>query len=212
MGRNRDGRREPRASAPKRVPKLGYYFIVTDTKETEKNYLYGLRDSLSEELRDHIVIKVSQARTDKLIETCEQASIDPQYRQCWIVFDRDQVKDFDRIIAEAEHKGIKAGWSNPCIEIWFDAYFGKMPNIQDSVHCCQDFCQRFQEKTGQKYKKSDPDLYRKLNQAGDAAEALQRAQRQWERYDKEGERTPSKMCPCTTLHHLVDEIRRKTVT
>ena len=66
MGRNRDGRREPRASAPKRVPKLGYYFIVTDTKETEKNYLYGLRDSLSEELRDHIVIKVSQARTDKL--------------------------------------------------------------------------------------------------------------------------------------------------
>lgn len=212
MERKRDGRRKPRASALKRVPKLGYYFIVTDTEETEKNYLYGLRDSLPENLRNHIVIKVSQARTEKLIETCEQASIDPQYRQCWIVFDRDQVKDFDHIVAEAEHKGIRVGWSNPCIEIWFDAYFGKMPTVQDSPHCCQDFIRRFQEKTGQKYKKSDPHIYQKLNQAGDEAKAIQLAQRQLEHYCQEGERTPSKMCPCTTLHRLVDEIRRKDIT
>lgn len=212
MEQKRDGKRKPRASAHKRVPKLGYYFIVTDTEETEKNYLYGLRDSLPENLRNHIVIKVSQARTDKLIETCEQASIDPQYRQCWIVFDRDQVKDFDRIVAEAERKGIKVGWSNPCIEIWFDAYFGEMPTTQDSVHCCQDFGQRFQKKTGQKYKKSDTHIYQKLNQAGDEVKAIQLAQRQLERSCQAGERTPSKMCSCTTLHHLVDEIRRKDIT
>ena len=29
-----------------RVPELGYYLIVTDTKETEKNYFDGLRDSI----------------------------------------------------------------------------------------------------------------------------------------------------------------------
>lgn len=29
-----------------RVPELGYYLIVTDTKETEKNYFDGLRDRL----------------------------------------------------------------------------------------------------------------------------------------------------------------------
>lgn len=30
-----------------RVPELGYYLIVTDTKETEKNYFEGLRINLS---------------------------------------------------------------------------------------------------------------------------------------------------------------------
>ena len=104
------------------------------------------------------------------------------------------------------------GWSNPCIEIWFGAYFGKMLAVQDSVSCCQKFAELFEKKSGQRYRKSDPDIYRKLNQAGDEAEAIRCAQRQWEQYDKEGERIPSRMCPCTTLHHLVDEIRRKTVT
>ena len=35
-----------------RIPKLGYYFIVTDTKETEQNYMFGLRNSIPPELQD----------------------------------------------------------------------------------------------------------------------------------------------------------------
>lgn len=31
-----------------RVPDLGYYLVVTDTQETEKNYFSGLRDSIPE--------------------------------------------------------------------------------------------------------------------------------------------------------------------
>ena len=84
MSRERNGVRKRRDSFPKRVPDLGYYFVVTDTKETERNYLYGLRDALPAELKGRIVIKVSSAKTEELVKACEQASIDPQYRQCWI--------------------------------------------------------------------------------------------------------------------------------
>ena len=38
-----------------RIPELGYYLIVTDIKETEKNYFEGLRDSIPEKLKDHLV-------------------------------------------------------------------------------------------------------------------------------------------------------------
>ena len=41
----RNGSRKPRELARHRTPLLGYCFIVTDTKETEQNYMYGLRDS-----------------------------------------------------------------------------------------------------------------------------------------------------------------------
>ena len=42
---DRSGQRKTREQLSKRrVPELGYYFIVTDTKETEQNYMIGLRD------------------------------------------------------------------------------------------------------------------------------------------------------------------------
>ena len=48
----RNGKRKTRDQLTKRrVPELGYYFIVTDTEETEQNYMYGLRDSIPKELQ-----------------------------------------------------------------------------------------------------------------------------------------------------------------
>ena len=71
-----------------RVPELGYYLIVTDTEETEKNYFEGLRDSIPAELKDRLVIKVEKAKTVELVERAlELANKEPQYRIPWIVFD-----------------------------------------------------------------------------------------------------------------------------
>ena len=99
----RNGHRKSREQLSKRrVPELGYYFIVTDTKETEQNYMYGLRDSIPDELRGKLVIKVIKTKTKNLVEEAlNLASLHPQYGEIWIIFDRDQVKDFDKIIKEA---------------------------------------------------------------------------------------------------------------
>ena len=82
------------------------------------------------------------------------------------MFDRDQVIDFDEIIRKAEREGIKVGWSNPCIEIWFDAYFGKMHAYQESKQCCERFAETFERVTGEEYSKADSDIYAILNQYG----------------------------------------------
>jgi len=48
----RIGKRKTREQISKqRTSELGYYFIVTDTKETEQNYMYGLRDSIPKDLQ-----------------------------------------------------------------------------------------------------------------------------------------------------------------
>lgn len=211
MPRERNGSRKKRDTFPKRIPDLGYYFIVTDTEETEKNYLYGLRDSLPQDLRGRIVIKVSQTDTKNLVEACEQADIDPQYRQCWIVFDRDQVVDFDKIIENAVSKDIKVGWSNPCIEIWFDAYFGKMPTVQDSVSCWKGFAALYEKQSGQQYEKKNRQIYAILNKLGNETGAIKLAENWLQAHLREGKTKPSQMCPGTTLHYLVDEIRKKSV-
>lgn len=207
---DRNGKRKGRETFRKRVPDLGHYFIVTDTKETEANYMYGIRDSLPKDLQGRIVIKVSKARTDELVTVCkEQAAMDPQYGEPWIVFDRDRVVRFDQIIEHARQENIYVGWSNPCIEIWFDAYFGKMHGYQDSVTCCREFANTFEKKSGQEYKKSSGQIYTMLNRYGNEAEAIGVAESRLKQYLRDGIYKPSEMCPCTTVHRLVAELREK---
>ena len=177
----RNGNRKTREQLTKhRVPELGYYFIVTDTKETEKNYIDGLKKSIPKELQGRLSIKVIETKTNNLVEKAiELASINPQYGEIWILFDRDEVERFDDIIKLAEEKGINVGWTNPCIEEWFCAYFGKMPTYQDSVSCCKGFEKIYQKNVDQKYVKSDVNIYEKLNRYGDEKNAIKTAQKKY---------------------------------
>lgn len=212
MDRNiRNGSRKSRKDFSKKlIPHLGYYIIVTDTKETEHNYLSGLRDSIPTKLQRNLVIKVSKTDTEHLVqEALRISSLHPQYGQPWIIFDRDQVKNFDAIIEKAVSSGIKVGWTNPCIEEWFSAYFGTMPTYADSVACCDGFGSTFKKASGQKYEKSDKSIYNKLNKYGDEVKAIQIANQKLKEQKASCNKKPSEMSPCTTVHILVDEIKSK---
>ena len=208
---NRSGNRKTREQVLKRrTPSLGYYIIVTDTKETEQNYMLGLRDSIPKELQGRLVIKVDKTKTRNLVEKAlEIASLYPQYGEVWIVFDRDKVPEFDNIISEALDSGIHVGWTNPCIEEWFYAYFGAMPAYNDSVACCENFARAFRRIVKQKYEKSDDKIYEKLNRYGDEAKAIQIAEQKLREHEENGADKPSQKCPGTTVHRLVDEIKSK---
>lgn len=193
-----------------RVPELGYYLIVTDTKETEKNYFEGIRDSIPKDLKDRLVIKVEKAKTVEMVERVREiVDKESQYRIPWIVFDRDQVKDFDGIIQMAEKSSIGVGWSNPCFEIWLYAYFGEMPAIQESYTCCGRFSEKFERSTGQKYFKNDKNIYWKLVQYGDEEKAIRIAERCYKKCVDDGKEKPSEMWPASTVQHLVKEIQEK---
>lgn len=210
MPKERNGRRKTREQQTKRVPRLGYYFIVTDAQKTEHNYMLGLRDAIPEKMRNKLVIKVSQAKTSNLVnEAIDLISLHPQYGEPWIVFDRDKVPNFDAIIEQALQKGVNVGWSNPCIEIWFSAYWGEMPAYISSVACCSGFGKTFNRKTGHEYQKADPKIYEKLFEHGDEELAIITARRRHSEHGKSGKIVPSSMCPATTVYMLVDEIRKK---
>lgn len=208
---SRNGSRKSRESLAKNhKPNLGYYIIVTDTKETEHNYLTGLKNSIPEELQRKLVMKISKTKTDKLVqEVLQLSSLHPQYSEPWIMFDRDKVKNFDKIIEKAENSDVKVAWTNPCIEECFSAYFGTMPSYSDSVACCKGFEDTFKKKSGQKYEKSDKDIYAKLNRHGKEKTAIDIAKQKYNEQTRDCNKKPSEMCPCTTVHILVEEIKSK---
>ena len=209
--KDRTGNRKPREQRPPvKVPELGYYLVVTDTEATERCYFQGLHKELPKEIQNKLVIKVVETRTRTMIDKClELTAYDAQYRMPWIVFDRDEVKDFDKIIAEARAFDISVGWSNPCFEIWMYSYYGSMPAIRESWVCCEEFEKIFQRKTGQKYSKSDIGIYEKISRTGNEAKAIQIARQKFEQCLREGKTLPSQMYPCTTVYQLVGEIREE---
>lgn len=212
MARNeRTGNRKTREQRNKvRVPELGYYLIVTDTEATERCYFNGLHDSLPNEIQDKLVIRVVETKTRNMLEKCmELTAYEAQYRMPWIVFDRDQVKDFDAIIREAREKEIGVAWSNPCFEIWIYAYFGSMPALSESWTCCSEFGKVYESRTGQKYSKADSNIYRRICKYGDEEKAVIIAQQKLEQCERDGKVKPSEMWPCTTVYELVREIKRK---
>lgn len=195
-----------------KIPELGYYLVVTDTEATERCFFTGLHKSLPADVKNRLVIKVVETKTRNMIDKClDFTAYDSQYRIPWIVFDRDQVSEFNEIIADAESKGIQVGWSNPCFEIWMHAYFGSMPVIRDSWTCCSEFGRVYKTKTGQKYSKADEQIYEKICRAGDEENAISIAKMKYEQCIRTGKIKPSEMWPCTTVHELVGEIRRKYV-
>ena len=209
---DRNGDRIPRSKRkPFMVPELGYYLIVTDTEATEKCFFNGLCNSLPESIKGKLVIKVIEAKkTGSLLEECiNSVSQSPQYRVPWIVFDRDQVPNFDDIIKEAERKGINTGWSNPCFEIWLYAYWGSMPPIEESKKCCSEFNKEYKKKTGKEYRKSNKHIYAEIYRTGDERIAIKIAQKKFKEHIRNGKEQPSVMCPCTTVYKLVSEIKRK---
>ena len=119
------------------------------------------------------------------------------------------VNDENCIPIEFEGLELHVGWSNPCFEIWLYAYFGEMPNIQDSVSCCSRFFGRFEKETGHPYGKNDTEVYRRITKAGDFELAYQIAERKCSQAEKEGKK-PSQACPACTVHRLVKEIKDKT--
>jgi hypothetical protein len=199
---NRRGARHKRKQG--KVLQQGYYTIVTDTEATEKNYIYGVRESILSQIPDKLRIEViDKVPTQELLSKCLHITYDPQYKKMWIVFDRDEGKNFDEIISEAQKHGIEVGWSNPCIEIWFQAYFGEMANHDN---CNKAFRKLFKKHTKQDYDKAAKDNYKKLIEYGDEKKAIEIAETRY-RKSRADYRKPSEMVATTTLHRLVKEIK-----
>ena len=208
------GKRRERNRTQQRKPEIGYFLIVTDTKETERNYFAGLKKSLmtslpcsEEELNSKIQIVVKKTETKNLVDVCRrERNIRPQYCDAWIVFDRDDVQDFDNIISSAVRSDIKVAWSNPCIETWFFGYFGSIPATGTSVICCKKFGEKFKEKNGHSYEKNDPNIYAKLRKFSTDSEAIDIAKARHMQFLCDGCQKASEMIPCTTMYKIVASI------
>ena len=129
------------------------------------------------------------------------------YSQVWVVFDKDDFNDFDEAIALAEQYGFHVAWSNQSFEYWIYLHF----NHSDSALHRDDWVSKLDElfknrgisKTG--YQKNDPNIFDIVREHGSLRAAVNSASRM-ENFFK-GTRKASQCDPCTTVHHLILELK-----
>ena len=193
-----------------RKPDLAYYYIVTDAVETEPNYLNGIKNNLPDRVKGRLVIKVKSSKTYDMVDTIlNDISKSPIVYDPWIIFDKDQVKGFDQIVKKAEKHKINVGWSNPCIEILFLAYFGKSPNVANSQDCIREFEKIYANSVNRGYEKNNKNIYNDLIKNGNEKIAIEICNKKHMTYVNEGVELPSKMVGVSLVYKLLGEISDK---
>ena len=206
-----------------REPNPNSYLIVTEGECTEPNYFKGLKQNILrtcggrniDVIAPTIQIKGRGRSTTELIKETEKylkkAGI--EYQNVWLVFDKDEFKDFDEAIEEAEKKGFKVAWSNESFEYWIFLHFKNSTAILSAKDLENKLKDIFKQKkiNGGKYDKNISNIYELIEEKGNVDFAIRNAKKGMDFHNaiyNEGKRKPSECNPGTMVYQLVEELRR----
>ena len=205
--------------------KIVRFLIVCEGKKTEPNYFKALIDDCKsqnngakiDKQRTQVVpaavIGGGACGTCKLVEKAKK--LEKEYKRkhqvpfdrVWVVFDKDEYKDFNKAIADAKKEGMNCAWSNGAFELWFLLHFqnGFEGKCKDYVNKIESILKKKLKKTDFSYEKNDEDFYQILQAHGDEEQAIKRAQKLRENMGKK--KNYATHNPRTEVDLLVDELR-----
>ena len=130
------------------------------------------------------------------------------FDRVWLVFDKDEFKDFNKAIEDAKKEGMNCAWSNQAFELWYVLHFLYLDTGVDRkqyIEMIEDKVRKASKSKKFKYKKNDKDFYQILQEHGDEEQAIKRAQRL--RGIRGEEKNYAAHNPRTEVDLLVDELR-----
>lgn len=198
--------KNPRKTANRNV-KQNHYLIVTTGEQTEINYFKALYDNLDDTVKKYITIEYEVCPINKLIAKANiKASLYPTNCSVWLVFDTDKDTEIIKtVIKEANCYGYNIAFSNPCIELWFLAYFGKSPIYKNNQYItASKQCIRDLEKYIVGYRKNDENIYNKLTTQGNETKAIKTAKN---KYNNQKSTNILEMYGTTNIFILIENIK-----
>jgi hypothetical protein len=176
------------------------HYLIYCGGETEKYYFEALKKVLR---RGIATVDVFSKGIDPLrvVENAKKiaSNASPSYDEIWVVFDKDEFKNFAEAIETATQEGMFCAYSNESFELWFVLHFEEVNTSRDRYFLEKRMAELL-EKT---YSKVNPQNYNLLNEKGNEKQAIERATKlSTKYYDKRyNEHNPS-----TTVHLLVSKL------
>ena len=192
--------------------KIVRFLIVCEGEKTEPNYFKAFTEHWSEVKEVNVkgcgcstCQLINEAkRIQKILERKRQVSFD----RVWLVFDKDDFKDFNKAIAEAKKEKMNCAWSNEAFELWYVLHFQYLDTGVDRkqyIEMIEDNVRKASEDRNFKYKKNAKDFYQILQKHGDEDFAFKNAEKLRNRH--KGKSNYAAHNPRTEVDLLVNELR-----
>ena len=210
---NRKGRKHKRNEGTKEAQPANY-LIVTEGTETEVNYFENISRIIEERFRSSIIvekidIKVEgTARSTRVLvnEAIKKRSL-KTYSEVWVVFDKDDNKDFDEAITLAKKEGLNVAWSNESFELWLLLHFQDLKSAIHRDGYTTILNTHFKNKNINNGNKYDKNIYNIFDITSPYVEiAIKRSNSLLEDHRCDKIFSPEKMNPATTVQDLVEEL------
>lgn len=193
------------------------FLIVCEGKKTEPNYFKAFIDNRRSEVKE-VNVKGCGCSTCQLINEAKkiQEKLEHErqvsFDRVWLVFDKDEFKDFNKAIAEAKKEKMNCAWSNQAFELWYVLHFLYLDTGVDRkqyIEMIEDKVRKISKSKKFKYKKNDEGFYQILQKHGDEEQATKRAQRL--REIRGEEKNYAAHNPRTEVDLLVKELRNPKI-
>ena len=150
------------------------FLIVCEGKKKEPHYFEALVTNYTSTVREVTIEGEGMAtvalvkKTLEIKETLERQNA-MTFDRVWVVFDKDDFKDFNEAIALARHYGFKSAWTNEAFELWYYLHFEYLDTGIDRAACIrklEEVLRKRMDDDTYEYKKGSPDNYRLLQAYG----------------------------------------------
>jgi RloB-like protein len=172
------------------------FLIVCEGEQTEPKYFQSFQVP-------GLVIKTEDAneRGRALVDRATQLREEDDYDQVWCVFDRDDLlpSQIGEAFQRARQVRISIAFSNQAFELWYLLHF----DYHNVAITRRDYYERLERRLGRAYAKNSTTMYDLLIDTQPIA--IANARRLLALYDPW---RPAEHDPCTTVHHLVEELNK----
>lgn len=189
------------------------FLIVCEGKKTEPNYFKAFIDNRRSEVKE-VNVKGCGCSTCQLINEAKkiQEKLEHErqvsFDRVWLVFDKDEFKDFNKAIAEAKKEKMNCAWSNQAFELWYVLHFQYLDTGVDRkqyIGMIEDKVRKASKSKTFKYKKNDVGFYQILHEHGNEDFAFKNAEKLRNRH--KGKVDYAAHNPRTEVDLLVNELR-----
>mgnify|MGYP000035517287 FL=1 len=189
------------------------FLIVCEGEKTEPNYFKAFIDNRRSEVKE-VNVKGCGCSTCQLINEAKkiQEKLEHErqvpFDRVWLVFDKDEFKDFNKAIADAKKEGMNCAWSNQAFELWYVLHFQYLDTGVDRkqyIGMIEDKVMKASKSKTFKYKKNDVGFYQILHEHGNEDFAFKNAEKLRNRH--KGKVDYAAHNPRTEVDLLVNELR-----
>jgi len=179
--------------------------LIVCTGQTEEIYFNFIKNKYKNSLLKITIDVITHKRNTPMTIVKRAIENINEYKEVWVVFDRDEALDFDEAVRSSYLHGIKCAFSNRQIEYWFLLHF---------VYTTADMNREKLESELNRYLKFKYDkdettlnkVYSKIFKNLSLAEI--RAKEGFIKQKAVHKSKPSDWCSCTTVYQLTETMKK----